>query len=497
MVTNQKTWHKYNFLFFIFTTLIILIATLYPFNFSKIQLFSLAEILANFNHSSTFQDQVNNILLFIPLGFSFASLLSKSTKRIIFKLLLTIIISFSLSLIVEVLQIFLPSRSPTPADLFNNTLGGLFGFICFSIWHFKSFRSTVESIKTSQANQSPKKIVCFFIAYLFLSLCISILWQSATNLSNWNTNYYLILGNEFRGNKSWQGYVSEIYIADKAISKNEASHSLSEPNYLNQLGKSLVAHYELSGKCCYQDKTGNQPKLLWQGQPVSIPESQGVFLNANHWLKTSAPVSTLSHRISQTSEFTISAAIATTNLDQKGPARIISISDSSLRRNLTLGQQGNSLDLRLRTPLTGENGTEIKLNIPNIFTDSYLHQIIITYARGTIQVYVDKLDNFYSFNLLDLIPKEQRIFYYALSFIPLGIGLSIITLLAQQRLIFYRVLFYSGIFIPSLMLESILVTESGKDFSMKNILLGISFTAVTMVFLRVRATQLKISSKNH
>ncbi|BCL35671.1 hypothetical protein NSMS1_21180 [Nostoc sp. MS1] len=328
-----------------------------------------------------------------------------------------------------------------------------------------------------------------------MTLFISILWQNANNLSNWHTNYYLSIGNEVRGNRHWQGYVSEIYIADQAISKNEASHGLSNPSYLNQLGKSLVAHYELSGKCCYQDKTGNQPELLWQGQPVSIPQSQGVFLNANSWLKTSAPVSTLSHRISQTSEFTISAAIATTNLDQKGPARIISISDSSLRRNLTLGQQGNSLDLRLRTPLTGENGTEIKLNIPNIFTDTYLHQIIITYARGTVQVYVDKLNNFYSFNLLDLIPKEQRIFYYALSFIPLGIGLSIITLLAQKRLIFYRVLFYSGIFIPSLMLESILVSESGKDFSMKNILLGISFTAVTMVCLRIRAAQLKTSSK--
>jgi hypothetical protein len=47
------------------------------------------------------------------------------------------------------------------------------------------------------------------------------------------------------------------------------------------------------------------------------------------------------------------------------------------------------------------------------------------------------------------------------------------------------------------MLESILVSESGKDFSMKNILLGISFTSVTMVFLRVRATQLKSSSKNN
>jgi glycopeptide antibiotics resistance protein len=491
MVKNQQITQKYNLLFFVTTITIVVTATLYPFNFSRIQLFSLAEVIANFNHSSTFQDKVNNILLFIPFGFSFANLLSKSSKTIIFKLCLVILVSFSLSLTVELLQIFLPSRSPTPADLVNNTLGGLFGFICFYICNNKSFTHTVTSLQAIQTRQSPKQVVCFFIGYLCLALFISLVWQGATNLSNWNANYYLSVGNEFTGNKPWQGYISEIFIADKAISRNEASHSLSDPSYFHQLGKSLVAHYKLNGKCCYQDQTGNQPRLLWQGQPVSIGKSQGVFLNEHHWLKTSAPVTTLSNRISQTSEFTISTAIATNNLDQKGPARIISISDSSLRRNLTIGQQGNSLDFRLRTPLTGENGTELNLKIPNIFTDNYLHHLIITYFRGTLHIYVDKLDNFYSFNLLDLIPKEQRIFYYAISFIPLGLGLSIITLLAQQKLVFYRGLFYSGIFIPSLMLESILVSKNGKNFSIKNILIGISFTAVTMVLLRVRAARLK------
>lgn len=491
MVKDQKTTQKYNFLFLITTTLVVVIATLYPFKFSQIRLFSLADVVANFNHSSSFQDQVNNILLFVPLGFSFHNLLFKSNKKIIYKFLLAILFSFSLSLTVELLQMFLPSRSPTPADLLNNTLGGMFGYICFYIWNAKSFSSTVEILETSRFSQSRKQIVCFFIAYLFAALFISFLWQSTIDLSNWDINYRLSVGNEVIGNRPWQGYVSKIYIADKAISKNEASQGLADISYFNQLGSSLVAHYELYGKCCYQDQTGNQPKLLWQGKPVSVPASQGVFLSGNHWLKTSAAVTTLSHRISQTSEFTISAAIATTNIDQKGPARIISIADSSLRRNLTLGQQGHSLNLRLRTPLTGENGSDLNLNIPNIFTDNYLHHLIITYARGTIQVYIDSLDNFSSFNLLDLIPKEQRIFYYALTFIPLGIGLSIITLLAKQRLIFYRVIFYSGVLIPSLMLESILVSESGKNFSLKNLLLGISFTTVTIVFLRVRAARLK------
>ncbi|WP_414752824.1 VanZ family protein [Anabaena sp. CCY 9910] len=494
MVRSQQNPQKYNWIFFLISVFIVLIATLYPFNFSKIVKFSITEIIASFNNSSSFQDQVNNILLFLPVGWTFGNLCQNSIKKITLQIFFVILVSFGLSLTVEFLQIFLPSRSPTPADLLNNSLGGLFGFIGFSIWNAKSFSSTVEKLESSRVSKSSKLIICFFCGYLVLTLFISLFWQGTTNLSNWDSNYYLSVGNEITGNKAWAGYVSEISIVDRAISRNEASQTLADANYLHKLGNSLVAHYKLNGECCYQDQTGNQPELLWQGRSASTSKSQGAFLDAHHWLKTSTPVSHLSQRMSQTSEFTISTAIATTNVNQKGPARIISVSGSSQRRNWTLGQQGNSLDFRLRTPLTGENGTELKLNIPNIFTDTYLHHLVITYSRGNIQIYVDKLENFHSFSLLDLIPKEQRIFYYALTFMPLGIGLGIITFLARKKLIFYRILFYSGILIPSLMLEGILVSESGKDFSIKHLLLGISFTAVTMIFLRIRAARLKTIS---
>jgi hypothetical protein len=185
--------------------------------------------------------------------------------------------------------------------------------------------------------------------------------------------------------------------------------------------------------------------------------------------------------------------VATAHTQQDGPARIISISDNSFQRNLTVGQEGNSLDFRIRTPITGENGSELNLNIPNVFVDSRPHHLVITYARGTIQVYIDNLQNAYSFNLLELIPKQQRIFYYALTFIPLGIGLTILTLLTKRRFIFSKVV-YSGILIPSLILEVVLVSESGKHFSIKNLLMGITFTAGTMLVLKARASQVKLKN---
>ncbi len=43
--------------------------------------------------------------------------------------------------------------------------------------------------------------------------------------------------------------------------------------------------------------------------------------------------------------------------DQTGPARIFTLSADPYRRNLTIGQEGENLILRLRTPETGLNGT--------------------------------------------------------------------------------------------------------------------------------------------
>lgn len=157
----------------------------------------------------------------------------------------------------------------------------------------------------------------------------------------------------------------------------------------------------------------------------------------------------------------------------------MSISHDSLRRNFTLGQQGRALNLRLRTPITGENAGGVQLNIPNIFTDKQPHHLIITYSRPIIQVYVDSLQNSYSLNLLDFIPIDYKLFYYSLNFIPLGIYLALLSLLVKNSRLIHRLLIILGILLPSLMLETFLVNVYGKEISLRNILLGIFFTATT------------------
>ncbi|WP_323374549.1 hypothetical protein [Nostoc commune] len=186
------------------------------------------------------------------------------------------------------------------------------------------------------------------------------------------------------------------------LAKNQLSELFDSQDYLKIFGDSLITSYQFTNKRDFQDNTRQLPELLPQGQSSHIVDSQGVALSSSYWLKTGTPATLLNKRIRKNSQFTIITTVATADINQIGPARIISISSGILRRNFTLGQQQNDLDLRIRTPLTGENATDIKLSIPGIFANTNTHNIVLTYSKANIQVYVDNVQNYYSLNLLEI-----------------------------------------------------------------------------------------------
>ena len=471
----------------IFSSLVIIIGTLYPFNFTLPDHFSLQTIFESFDNSSFATDEIDNVLLFTPLGFGLTGLLRKSRMKSVSKFIIVIAISASFSTLIEFLQVFLPSRTSTLADILNNTIGGFVGLICFYLWKPQGVQHTLKRIENSSYSKSVSKIMLFIMGYIILSFLLSGIWLSATSLSTWNLNYPLLLGNEKTGDRAWHGEISELNIADKAISENEVSQLFSRKNDLKTIESSLIASYQLTGPTSVQDQTKNLPELLPQGgQLPDVQDGKGVALSSSHWLETATPATSLSKKIRKTSQFTISTTVATADLAQTGPARIISVSGNPTHRNFTIGQQRTDLELRLRTPITGANGSDLKLNIPRIFADTNPHHIIFTYSGATVRVYVDKVQNSYSLNLLELITKEQKIYYYALSFIPLGICLILLLSLTKKRLTFYRLLLPLGILLPSLILESVLVHESGKSISLDNLLLGVLFTSAPMLIWKVR-----------
>jgi len=89
-----------------------------------------------------------------------------------------------------------------------------------------------------------------------------------------------------------------------------------------------------------------------------------------------------------TSQLDISLEIRTTNHEQVGPARIFTLSSDRSHRNLTIGQWGPNLSVRIRTPDTSDNGSP-PYAVKNVFTDSNWHKIDIRITPRDIEANVD------------------------------------------------------------------------------------------------------------
>jgi glycopeptide antibiotics resistance protein len=493
--SSPSLFQRFSLDFFIVISsiFIVLFATLYPFNFSVPGNISLQKLLNSFDNTSFLIDQINNLLLFMPLGFGMTSILKRQNFKFPTKLIIISGMGICLSASVEILQSFLPSRIPTPADVINNTLGGILGLFCFYVWDSNSFSSALIRIENSRISRSFKQITFLIFTYVILAYLITIPWQYTSKLNTWNLNFPLLIGNESTGDRPWQGYITNLAITDRDISQAEIVKLLAEPNKLDNIDSSLIASYQLNQKQIYQDATGKLPDLIWRGNPS---KNQGVeelrtILTPNQWLESAAPATKLSQRISTTSEFTIITTVATVDVNQTGPARIISLSGDTTHRNFTLGQDKTDLILRLRTPLTGQNGADIKLHVPGIFIDTKPHNIVVTYSQANVQIYVDDIRNSLAFNLLELLPRDQRVFSYGMTFIPLGFCLALLTILFKRKYRMNYFLIPVGVLLPSLILESILIHQSGKTISLINIFLGVFFTALAIFSLKLRTVMLE------
>lgn len=480
------------------STLFILLATLQPFNFQLVS-FSFDEIINDFMYGTTVPDIIANLILFIPYGFAFACVLPIKRLGVTTVFILVMLASLILSLTVETLQIFLPSRNPAISDLITNTISGGLGFILLHPWRWLLIK------KIRQFFRSPQKISLLLIAYLTVIVILSSALPATAKLNNWSADFPLSLGNEATGDRPWQGSVKQFYLANRVLSKTELSSALAGKNPLETNQDNLLAAYQISGESNYQDQTGQLPDLVWQEQPTQLVPNNPL-LSAKHWLTTKNPVNNISEKVAQTSQFTLVTTLATANTNQQGPARIISLSKDTSNRNFTLGQQYSNLVFRIRTPLTGDNASTPQLVIPRFFKDTQAHNLVISYDGSTVHFYFDHLQNNYELPLIPGIAFYEylypfphswglylttaklgiyNLFYYELVFIPLGFLLALVTIVFKEKPLLINLLIVAGIFLVPYLLELMLTTTSGKEFSIDNLLVTITITISTTIITKI------------
>lgn len=137
--------------------------------------------------------------------------------------------------------------------------------------------------------------------------------------------------------------------------------------------------------------------LLWPFDFfLSVKNNARWIENSNgiEFLKIGQVVSNYSNRefydrLVKGNGLTIELWLQTENLNQTGPARILSYSIDTALRNFTVGQWRDQLVVRLRTTKTNLNGTSPQLIIADTFNSISFQHLVITYDLSEQKVYIN------------------------------------------------------------------------------------------------------------
>lgn len=354
--------------------LLILALRLIPFNFEAISQ-SPGTLLNQFTwRPLTFQDVPINILLFIPFSFGLTGLLRQRGSSFARSGALVVAVAAALTVGLEFLQLIMPERVSSVADIVANLLGALAGIAFYRMWEYGIRRSIVDYA-------TPARIALVAGAYIGLVGVFTLYLNNSVRLTNWDSSYPLALGRELSGERPWRGSLEQLFFLDRALTEAEVAAAFD-----GQLPADTVAIYTLAGQPPYPDSQGSLPPLeRWGEQP-----EDGTLVGREWWLQTVESLAAWSEPVSEASALTVGATILPERPRQRGPARIVTISADTSQRNLTLGQQAEDLTVRLRTPSNGENGQRPEMVVPGILGDGEAHQVIVTYDAPLLSVYIDK-----------------------------------------------------------------------------------------------------------
>lgn len=106
-------------------------------------------------------------------------------------------------------------------------------------------------------------------------------------------------------------------------------------------------------------------------------------------LTPGGPAKPLVAALQKSREFTVSLRFTPANTHQKGPARILTISRGTGERNLTIGQEGDRFEVRLRAEGTGRNGDIDWQTKAGTAHTRPTHLLLVREKSGRTRLYLD------------------------------------------------------------------------------------------------------------
>jgi len=368
----------------------VYLLTLNPFRFSLFHFERFIQFrkgyLAAIIGGSSFSDLILNLFMLFPYGLVIGSIFRNLQLKFKVSLITATGLGFLISLSIELCQIFLP-RSFSGVDILANTVGAFIGAgLAYPIRGVD-----IEQILKKLYNQDRSFYYRVVMIYIIAAAFILMIPITLNTFRNWNSRFHLVIGNEATSNRPWNGIIYKLSIFDQKFTDQEAEKFNRigfQQAIPNDLLKGLLVDYIFANPETKISGALKENLVLNKQRDSFVFNAQGgMLLKGSSSISTSLPAADLVYSLKKTSQFSIAIWFQPANLQQDGPARIVTLSRDTDHRNFTLGQSGSKLNFRVRTPLNGLNGSRVELTTHPIITADKPQFIVATFDRGEMKLY--------------------------------------------------------------------------------------------------------------
>ena len=373
--------------------LLIFAYTLTPFEFSinGSEILSRAKEAMDITFPGGTLNLASHFAMFFILGGVIAAVYERSLDRHGFIRFAVAAAVFCVGL--EFAQLLLQGRHARVTDLLANSAGVLLGVKSSIRWvSVRAFRVALEE----GIRRHP---VRFQTGIFILAMGI---WCSAglrpvmgSLKMDWNEDYRLLIANETDGSRPWLGEIRYVGIYGKALTPRQVSLAY------DSVGTSREDFREMKLLVGYDFTQGDLDEIAPEGLlrsgdlAIQVPaalesgeDGGGVLVEEDAILASQGPASELTAAILSSGAFSIEAWIRPFNRTQRGPARIVSLSNGVLWRNFTLGQEAADGVFRVRNGINGPNGSEHALHVKGAVQNSLQHWVAV-YDHGVSSMFRD------------------------------------------------------------------------------------------------------------
>jgi VanZ family protein len=329
-----------------------------------------------------------HLCAFLALGACAAAGAGRAKAGAVFLLFLPLVV------FIEAYQLFVPSRHAQLADLLANSTGMAVG-AALGV----RLRGRFEGLNRAYARLERRIHVFLFSLTIVAWLALLVLpAMNLLSLATWDPSYPLLVGNEVGGGRPWTGELRYVAFYDRALTPADVSArrvDLAEGRPASDAPlQALLAAYDFrvaSGEVIQASGPVTAPPLIIR-DPAACewrPGVGGLVLRGPVVLSTDEPPRELVAAMAATGAFSVEAWFRPESLSQRGPARIVSVSRGVSNRSFTLGQEHDELVFRVRTGVSGPNGSYPALEAGSSRLTTNLHHVVATYANGVSRLYLD------------------------------------------------------------------------------------------------------------